>query len=130
MKRIRFFGIILLLLTVLLAGCSTEALMERGAELLDKMFAGEPAEPRTSSGTEPAVSSTPKTDPEPAGQEPAEPSPSPGAVEPSIPGDAPASQEPSDPEPSEPEPSSSTPAGNITPSHTDVTLFGPGESFK
>jgi len=127
MKHIKFFGIVLLLSAVLLAGCSTESLMERGAELLDKMFAGEPAGTKDPAEPKPA-SPAPVPDPAPASQEPAEPSPSPGAVEPSIPGDAPDSQEPSQPEPSEP--SSPAPAGGVTPSHTDVTLFSPGESFR
>jgi len=127
MKHMKLFGILLLFLTILLTGCSTEALMERGAELLDRMFAGESAVSQDAADSEPPAPPAQKEAPEPVSQEPA---PSPDAVEPSIPGDDPASQEPSDPEPSDPEPSPATPSGNITPSHTDVTFFGPGESFR
>ena len=120
MKRVRTYGIILLLLAVLLSGCSAESMMEKGAGLLDKMFAGDSSEPR-----EPAKqpeSPEPDTDPEPAGQEPGH---SPEAVEPSIPEEPPVSAEPPVTEPVQP-----APAGDVTPSHTDATFFGPGESFR
>ena len=118
MKHIRLFSAFLLLLTLLLTGCSAESIMEQGADLLDRIFAGDSSDPRIPAGSAPEPSAEPA--PEPAGQE-QEKTQFPEAAEPSIP----AEQEPpvSDPPPS-------VPSGNITPSHTDATFFGPGESFR
>ena len=41
MKPIRTFSILLLLILLLLTGCSIDALAERGAGVLDGLFAGE-----------------------------------------------------------------------------------------
>ncbi len=120
MKHIKTYGVLLLLLSVLLSGCSTETLMEHGANFLDRIFAGDPAEPKPSTESEPPSSPAPETDPAPSAQEPEQ---YPEAVEPSIPDPEPAVQEPSAGEPA-------APSGNITSSHTDITFFGPGESFK
>lgn len=124
MKHLKPFGVLVLLLILLLAGCSTDALMERGADMLDRIFAGD--SPKTSAAPDPEPSSAPKADPEPAGQDPEFPD----AVEPSIPAGTsdPVSQEPSAQEPSSPAPSA--PPADIKPSHTDATFFGPGESFR
>lgn len=125
MKHIRTLGVFILLFTILLSGCSAESIMEQGSELLDKIFAGDPSEPRMSVAQGPAASSKPNT----AAQEP-ESTPSSEAAEPSVPAPSPASSEPPAPEQPASAASPSVPAETITPSHTDATFFGPGESFK
>lgn len=124
MKRLKICAAVFLLLTLLLTGCSADALAQRGVDLLDKLFAGDASEPRMSVKRDPDPSSASQADPEPAGQEPAEPQ-FPDAVEPSIP-----VQPSADPEPPASDPVPAGPAGDITPSHTDATFFGPGESFR
>ena len=122
MRHIKAIGIFILLLTLLLSGCSAESMMEQGAGLLDKIFAGDSSQPRMSVGQKPAQDSEPKAGPEPDSQVPGE-TQFPEAVEPSIPAQPSAAPEPS-------ADGNAAPAEDITPSHTDATFFGPGESFQ
>lgn len=132
MKPIRTLGVPLLLVLLLLAGCSLDKLTERGAGILDDMFAGEQIKSTAPNDPEPAP------DAEPAGTQAEEPEIS-GLTKPVVsdyPGNQP-SEEPaqSDPEPSKPvqsepaQPAAAPPSG-VTPSHTDVTFFSAGESFR
>ena len=124
MRYFKIFAAVLLIL--LLTGCSKEKLVEKGVNLLDEMFTvnlpGESAPPDKDS---------PSAGPSGDRQVPEEPH-SPGAVEPTIPDHSPSSPEPAPAEPAAPDPEPSLPdsAGPITPSHTDITFFGPGESFQ
>ena len=130
MKPIRTFSILLLLILLLLTGCSIDALAERGAGVLDGLFAGERIQ-----------SAAPESDPEPAPEVPQAEEPEvPQAEEPEISdpmkpvvpdssGDPPpVPSAPEDPEQSAPVPSA--PSAEVTPSHTDVTFFSSGESFR
>jgi len=136
MKRIKPFGIFAAVLLLLLTGCSMEALMERGANMLDKAL---------SDSIDPIASSAPKADAEPPKTPEPDPTPTPKPandaaeepdipelIEPIVPDDS-DDQLPSEPIPSQekPEPSSEMPEllETVTPSHTDATLFAPGESF-
>lgn len=129
MKRIKIYSIIFLFLLVLLTGCSKEKLIEEGTKLLDKMFASD------SSG-QPVSSEEPPSSPSSSESETAADSQnfedisSPGAEDPPAADPPPIVSEPSEQPASKPESSQAAPAGSITPSHTDVTFFGPGESFR
>lgn len=134
MKPIKIFGTLLLLVLLLLTGCSVEKLAERGASMLDNMFAGERIKSTAAgTGTEPA------SDPEPEEPQPEEPQ----AEEPEIsdpakpvvpdfsgsqPPTGPVQSKPEEPEQSEPVQPDAAP--DVTPSHTDVTFFSAGESFR
>lgn len=105
---------LLLILCLLLTGCSAEELVQKGTQFLNDLFVNE---------DRPYVQIIPDT----AGSGNAETSPPVEAEEPSIPD----TREPS------PEPAGDTQQGensgnsaDITPSHTDVTLFQPGEGFR
>ena len=132
MKPIRTLGILLPLALLLLAGCSVEGLAERGASMLDDMFAGERIQ-STAADTDPA----PDPAPEPEAPQAEEPE-APQAEEPEIltkPVVPDYSQPAAEPAPSTPEqPEQGAPAqpaaADVTPSHTDVTFFGAGESFR
>ena len=122
----RYFKILTaVLLVLLLTGCSKEKLVEKGVDFLDKMF----------TANLPGESAPPDKEPpssEPSGGSPVPEEPhSPGAVEPTIP-DHSSTPEPAPAEPAapDPEPPQTPPDGSVTPSHTDITFFGPGESFK
>lgn len=128
MKPIKTFGILLLLVLLLLTGCSVEKLAERGASMLDGMFAGERIKSTADTGPEPA------SDPEP--QEPQAEEPEiPGSAKPAVP-DYSGNPPPTEPVPSKPEtpepgaPAQPGAASDVTPSHTDVTFFSAGESFR
>ncbi len=139
MKRIGIFLVLLLLLAIPLAGCDADSLMAQGSGYLDKILGGDPDTPRmsvetNSNSSQPQKGSyNPQTDPEPSSQEP---SILPVGVEPTIPSPAATDPEPSSAEPpvtSDPPTASNPPSsssGAITPSHTDATFFGPGESFR
>lgn len=138
MKRIKIYGV--LLLALLLAGCSTERLMETGARFLDKVFAGDsisqPASSESSSASAPASGGQEQEDIDfIEAEEPTISDQSPGSTEPdpSEPSDSPdqpdIQSKSSDQPPADPDPSQSS-AGTVSPSHTDATLFAPGESFK
>jgi len=125
MKPIKTFGLLLLLTLLLLTGCSMDALAERGAGMLDNMFAGE------------RIKSAP-TDPEPAPEPEGPQAEEPEIYDPEkpvVPGD-PGSQPPTEAvssqteEPKQNEPAQSAASSDVTPSHTDVTLFSAGESFR
>ena len=127
MKRIRTIGVSLLLIAMLLTGCSVESLTEKGVGLLNQIMGGDPDEPRMSVQSDAPSTSKPAADPEPAAQEPSLPV---QGVEPTIP-----SQTSDEPQLPDSTPTVSDVAAvpsiqNITPSHTDATFFGPGESFK
>ena len=128
MKPIRTFGILLLLVLLLLTGCSMEKLAERGASMLDGMFAGERIKP-SAADTDP----DPAPDSEPEGPQAEEPEIS-DLTKPVVPdysGNSPATEpEPPKPEPSEPVQSTAAASSDVTPSHTDVTFFSAGESFR
>lgn len=128
MKPIRTLGIPLLLALLLLTGCSIDKLAESGASMLDNMFAGERIK-STPSAPEPAPESEPK---EPQAEEP-EISDPPKPVVPDYSGSQPAGEpvqsQPEAPQQSEPaQPAASS--SDVTPSHTDVTFFSAGESFR
>lgn len=129
MKRIQIKGIILLLLLIFLTGCSKESLMDEGIKLLDKMFAAGSSGQSVSAEQE--SSSPASSDSFSDDQSPQETN-SPEAVEPTVTDQAPTGSDPSTPEQQTSDPSSSPSpsAETITPSHTDATFFGPGESFK
>lgn len=136
MKRIKTIAIHLLLPALLLTGCSTEKLLEQGVGLLDKFFAGDNLAPIPSSSSP----SAPEQDPAPA---PA-PTPAPPAAEepgisdelkPVVPDSSSAEplQTSEEPVQTQPDTSSSLLSAsekNVTPSHTDVTFFNAGESFR
>lgn len=131
MKPIRTFGILLLLVLLLLTGCSVEKLAERGASMLDNMFAGERIKSTAAdTGTEPAPDPEPE---EPQAEEP-EISDLTKPVVPDYSGSQPSGEpEQSDPAPSKPEqdkPAQPAASSDVTPSHTDVTFFSAGESFR
>lgn len=132
MKYIKTFIVTLFILT--LAGCSGEALVQKGVNLLDEMFTANlpggsiPSENGTSTSSSPKSPTDNKIPEEPH---------SPEAVEPTIPDHSPSTSSPSTSEPSiteapvfNPELSQTSSSDSITPSHTDATFFGPGESFK
>ena len=128
MKNFKIAAAVFLLL--FLTGCSKEALVEKGVNLLDEMFtANLPGDPIPSGEDSPAAA--PPAEPPDGSPAPEEPR-VPEAVEPAIPDHAPpASEPPSAKAPvSTPEPPQADPSGSVTPSHTDATFFGPGESFK
>ena len=127
MKRIRTIGVSLLLIAMLLTGCSVESLTEKGVGLLNQIMGGDPDEPRMSVQSDAPSTSKPAADPEPAAQEPSLPV---QGVEPTIPSQT--SDEPQLPDstPTVSDVAAAPSIQNITPSHTDATFFGPGESFK
>ena len=128
MKNFKIAVAVFLLL--FLTGCSKEALVEKGVNLLDEMFtANLPGDPIPSGEDSPAAA--PPAEPPDGSPAPEEPR-VPEAVEPAVPDHAPpASEPPSAKAPvSTPEPPQADPSGSVTPSHTDATFFGPGESFK
>lgn len=132
MKPMRTFGIFLLLL-LLLTSCSVEEMLERGNGVLDKMFAGEhiPSTPQPDPTPEPTPEPAP--DPVPTGggaEEPDIPPELPDVPKPTVPSGPVTGSEPEPPQSvQEPQTDSKT-SGEVTPSHTDVTFFGPGESFR
>lgn len=130
MKQIKIYSIIFLFLLILLTGCSKENLMEEGTKLLDKMFAaGSSGQPI--SAEEPSSSPSSSESESSAGSQNSEGTNSPDVDDSLATNPPPVALEPSSTEQpaSEPESSQAAPAGSITPSHTDVTFFGPGESF-
>lgn len=130
MKQIKIYSIISLFLLILLTGCSKENLMDEGAKLLDKMFAADSSGQPVSAEEIPSSPSSSESEPLADNQNPEETN-SPDTDDPSAAGPSPIALEPSSTEQSasEPESSQAAPTESITPSHTDATFFGPGESF-
>ncbi|MDE7245938.1 MAG: Ig-like domain-containing protein [Oscillospiraceae bacterium] len=136
MKRIKTIAVSLLLPALLMTGCSFESIAEKGAGLLDKLFSED------NLASIPSVS-IPATDTDPA-SEPDPPAPAvPVSEEPDIASDGPAVPDVSVQFPAEPvqttapstpaappEPDAAAAAETVTPSHTDVTFFSAGESFR
>lgn len=130
MKQIKIYSIIFLFLLILLTGCSKENLMEEGTKLLDKMFAsassGQPI-----SAEEPPSSPSSSESESSAGNQSPEDTSSPDVDNLPAADLSPIASGPSSTEQpaSEPESSQAAPIEPITPSHTDATFFGSGESF-
>lgn len=115
---------LLILLIVVLSGCSIESIISTGSDVLDKAFTGD--SDSAIKAEEPVI--PPQTISSPEDSNEADGSGEPSTDESDI-SSVPANQEPV--VSGEPIlPPEETPTETIEPSHTDITFFGPGESIK